>query len=265
MKSIYITTAVLIGIFSTTVAFAQITPNVWSRRVYQREMLKIAGNGAVNRALINKRRGANNTAAPAPKAKKILTATGPTAFKFSAQYIMPAMALKEFEGSPQEKTAVADEIKGFIDSYKNTARQDGFAANDLAFGLLHNFIAGYFAYTNIDCGGKDVFNFKNSPTCRYTDKLTHTNFKTDSAIVEQFRAVLTANQGTAKMSDYDKQLMAESLAVKTALFNKKYTDAVNGGGTTLLEVKQEAGKIIEDLLGSSADKVSVSEEGIQIK
>ena len=258
MKRVFI----LAGLFvvSFTNLNGQITPNIYKSMEYRREIQKIIGKGIINRKILGSSQTNANSNKSAPTATP--TATGTTAFKFSAKYLLPDLILADYQGNARDKIAAAKEISDLIDSYKATAAKDGFPANDLAYSFNFFIIHNLIIYQGVKCTALELGLKGREDSCSI---FTAHNYTLDQerGIYHQFRKTLDT-PATAKMSDGEKQLMAEQIAVKTnELWNRWAAQAARSMTIENYNIKMEAAKNLEDLLQIPANQISVTNDGIK--
>lgn len=252
----------LVAIGLTMILFAesnaQITPNVYKSMEYRREMTKIIGRGLVNQQILGRGANGKNSKSSAPKTQ---VATGATAFKFNDKYLSPDILLANFKRTASEKSKAAQNISEAIDSYKNIAKKDGFPANDLAYSFNFFIIHNLIIYHSVKCTALELGLKGREDSCSI---FTAHNFTLDQerGVYNQFRQVLDSPE-IAKMTDADKQLMAEMIALKIFDIWSRWGELANRPmSIENYNIKMEAAKNLEDFLKIPVKNISATKDGI---
>lgn len=149
-------------------------------------------------------------------------------------------------------------IEQALDLYRKTAANDGFPANDLAYAFEYFVVNNYqvFKYlldiradpevTNID----DPLARLQAIKVRETMKVTLTQAR---AVYEQFRRVLAENPEVEKMTDRQKQEVAERLALATGLSYFRFSQGSQNKSAEQMEKGRKFAQAnLERLFGGAA-------------
>lgn len=186
---------------------------------------------------------------------------GPTEFRHLGSRILP----KRFP-----KPAVSE---SYLELYEKTARDDGFPANDVAYAMAYFVVNSYmtvhdlhrvdYAHDPWAKRGKD--SFERIALMGQKKNMTPTPLQ-ERAVFRQFREELGKNPAIAKMSDGQKQEMAELLAIT---FGANYSDYVNAVGqdeeAAAAKARSQAAANLEKLFGFPAERLLINESGFSWK
>ena len=172
-----------------------------------------------------------------PVAKGVASATQ---FRQGGSVLPRQLAQK----APEDKREqLARFFQTSIDLYQQTARKDGFPANDLAYAMEYFVVNNYHVYHNLVGSPNGV------------------TMGQERAIYGQFQRILGANAGIRKMKDGEKQQATEALAI---MFGMSY-QANQSGDSKLREQSRELSRQgLEKLFGVPVDKIKVTDQGIEI-
>lgn len=230
-----------------------INQSFWSNKAFQT---------AMNNSLRSGGRGRSGTkATPAG-------ATGVTAFRQSA-YLLPK-ALAAMGGSDAKARAKTDQlVKQMLDLYRQTAANDGFPANDLAYAFEYFVVNNYQVYHNLlDIIADPAIARIDDPLARLQAIRVKEQMKVtlpqERVIYDQFRQVLSENAEVKKMTDSQKQEATELLAVMTGMAYMQFSQgSQNRSKDQMEEGRQTARANLERLAGGSAESIRITNNGLE--
>jgi hypothetical protein len=193
----------------------------------------------------------------------------PTKFNHTGSLILPRLLA--------EKSAVtgpADAEQFFaslLNLYEQTARKDGFPANDLAYAFEYFVVNSYMTYHdlhNVDYDkdprvkrGKDSFE---RLTISSQKRLLQVTLTQERAIYNQFKALLSDNPAIRKMTDSEKQQVTELLAIMFGLGYGAYMKGVNSEDEKAIEqARQMARMHLERLTGAPVERIKIDNDGVR--
>ena len=223
-----------------------INQSFWSNKAFQT---------AMNNSLRGTGRGRpNSRTAPAGP-------TGVTAFRQSAD-ILPAA---RGAGDPE----AARLVRQALDLYRKTAASDGFPANDLAYAFEYFVVNNYQIYHHLlDIHADPSVTAIDDPLARLQAIKVKEQMKVtipqERRIYEQFRQVLSENAEIKKMSDRQKQEVAELLALATGVAYMQFSQgSLNRSQQQMQKGREAARTNLEKLLGSPAQNIRITNSGLQ--
>lgn len=228
----------------------------------------------LNNILSNKR--ATDMSQKAMKGKSVGAAKGKTATTATKAAVQPTVFKTSASILPQTLSKGGNnETKFFeslLDLYKQTAAKDGFPANDLAYAAEYFVVNNYHIYNDLM-----ALPYEKDPWAKrgknMTERLTLINQKKqlmvtlyqERAIYDQFRETLGANPQIAKMTDAQKQEMAEMLAITFGVAYTAYMKGIDDDDDRTAEKgRQLAKQGLEKLLGVSVDQIKISNKGLEL-
>jgi hypothetical protein len=254
-------------LFSVTPAAAQImtNPAQWyiNNQIYSTRVF----NGVVANSMLRGRGGRSNRKSPTDSQSK--ATRDYTAFKAAPNASLPKMLSAKSAGNQRETEQILD---SFINLYKQTARKDGFPANDLAYAFQYFVVNNYQIYHDL----VDVPIDKDPRAKRARDgferieflnnkKLLQVSLAQERTIYEQFREVLAANPEIQKMTDAQKQEASELMAIMLGVNFTGYMKGVNDGDEGLTgQARQLAKDGLEKLLGVPIGQIKITSYGLEL-
>lgn len=205
-------------------------------------------------------KGKSGAAGTSPAAASV------TAFKHSGSHILPtALSALNRTDATADKRIVED----LLNLYRQTAINDGFPANDLAYAFEYFVANNYQVYKflldiNADPGIAGI----NDPLARLQAIKVKEQMKVtlpqERAIYDQFRRVLSENAEVKKMTDSQKQEASEILAVLTGMAYLQFSQGSRNRSVAQMEKgRQTARTNLEKLVGVSADNVKITNSGLE--
>ncbi len=259
--------AVLIFIILTgtiSEANAQFYPDSWTlgpNWAYNRAMSDIEiARLAMQGSLYGKTGKAGNQAKS--QSNKKVVATGISAFKADQPYILPKLLAENLQGTKEEQKNLQSALEAGIREYQTDAVKEGYPNNDLAFALTYYAYNNYAIFNAIKpmwvTGGQTQFVVHQAEIYTYQIKGTY----------GQFSRMLRSQDGLKKLTDEQKQQIAEYLAIMTTTLYHAYADVESNLKNDMREVekiKQVAKSNLENLVGVEAEKIRINENGVVVK
>ncbi len=198
------------------------------------------------------------------------TATPPAApavtlFRHSGAPMLPRQL--GAKAGPQAEAYFAS----LIGLYEQTARKDGFPANDLAYALEYFVVNSYMTYHDLHAVGYSKDPWAKRGTDGF-DRIAQMGKKKamqvtayqERAVYQQFRTVLGANAGVGRMTDRQKQEIAELLAITFGLNFKAYMDAITREDEAARETARRQAKAnLEKLTGVPVERIRIEASGLR--
>ena len=205
----------------------------------------------------------------AAKASGAPAARGLTMFTSSGQDIMPQKLAASM--SPKDAANARAMFQMFLANYETTARNDGFPANDLAYGLSFHVVNNYLVYNDLqnkDPREKELMKASGDPLLAlqhsYSKQANAVNSTAERAVYEQVKKVLEAAPQTRQMSDREKQEATEMLAILTVGNYYQYEQAGKANDVrAFTKARQAAGESLKKLFGVEPDRIKISAKGVQ--
>jgi hypothetical protein len=205
----------------------------------------------------------NSPAAPASK-----PVPEPTKFNHTGQLILPKLLAEKAAGAGQQNAEQF--FASLLSLYEQTARKDGFPANDLAYAFEYFVVNTYMTYHHLHDvpyekdprvkHGKDMFD---RLTLSNEKKLLKVTMLQEQAVYQQFKSVLSDNPAIAKLSDREKQELTELLAIMFGVDYMAYMKGVNSEDDKAIEqARQIAGKYLERITGVAVERIKINESGV---
>jgi len=233
--------------------------------------------GMINREILKqslpKRRSVRKTRtrskrATTPKAPKksslaLLTPKGKTRFQMG-QLIIANRFYQNSAGTEQQRTQGYNKLKAHWDRYISTANKDGFPPYDLAYALEYYLVTNYLAYSDYydpNKGSKRSNETQEMFQRRIGNEIT---IPVEEKIYWQFKSFMEKSDFLNKLSDQEKQLLAESLITVTGNSWEIYRENYNGNSAQKKQAMKTAEANLTNLLGFSPEKLIFFEEGFTL-
>jgi hypothetical protein len=189
------------------------------------------------------------------------TATSPLAKTLAGKASDPA-------GAESAKSMV----KAARELYRKTARERGFPPNDLAFAFGYFVINNYLIAKNLvelppdkDPDARKARDGFERIEILGNKKPLRVTPDHERAVYNQFKSLLNENATVRKMTDTQKQEVAETFALMVAVNYARYMEGVNSGDDAVIEEARRAARQgLEKLLGVPAGKITLSYKGLEI-
>jgi hypothetical protein len=257
-------------IFSAAPAAGQImsNPSQWyiNNQIYSTRVF----NGLVANSMLRKS-GKGKTGQNPVKSGNSKGTADYTVFKESPNSSLAKLFAGKAGGGQNQREA-QQLFDSFISLYKQTARKDGFPANDLAYAFEYFVVNNYHIYHDL----MDLPPDKDPRTRRARDgfdrinilnqkKLLQVTLSQERAIYNQFKTLLAASPEVQKMTDAQKQEAAELFAILFGVNYTGYMKGINDGDEELTEqARQMARQGLEKLLGVSVGQIKITSYGLEL-
>lgn len=205
--------------------------------------------------------GAASAAEPARDVTRFATAAAPR---------MPAQLAAREGGDAAVKREAEARYLRHLDTYRATARKDGFPADDLAYAYQYFVVNHYQIHHDL----VDV-PLEQDPRLRQArdgfarieaaaqKRQLQVSPLQERAVYQQFRAQLAASPEVRRMNDVQKQEAAELLAISLGVVFEGYTAGLARGDDALAQRSREAARgALEKLLGRPIARIRIDERGI---
>jgi len=260
----------LLGLSATApAAGAQImsNPGQWytNNQIYSMRVF----NGVVGNSLLGKGAKKGGKAAPGGAKKKAAPAAAdPTVYKESAARSLAKTLAKKTANPAEAEKAFAS----FLQLYRQTARKDGFPANDLAYAFEYFVVNNYqIAHDLVDLpidkdprARRAIDGFDRIAILGEKRTLQVTAYQ-ERAVYDQFRALLRDNPQVRAMTDAQKQEATELLAILVGVNFNAYLKGINAENEQAADAgRRMAREGIEKLLGAPLDKVRITNTGVAV-
>ena len=226
-------------------------------------------NGVVGNSLLGKGAKKGGKAAPGGAKKKAAPAAAdPTVYKESAARSLAKTLAKKTANPAEAEKAFAS----FLQLYRQTARKDGFPANDLAYAFEYFVVNNYqIAHDLVDLpidkdprARRAIDGFDRIAILGEKRTLQVTAYQ-ERAVYDQFRALLRDNPQVRAMTDAQKQEATELLAILVGVNFNAYLHGVNAENEQAADAgRRMAREGLEKLLGAPLDKVRITNTGVAV-
>jgi hypothetical protein len=207
-------------------------------------------------------KGAKNAA---PKVEIDYTAFKENSNNSLAKIIAPKLT------NERERTETRQMFDNAINMYKETAKKDGFPANDLAYAFEYFIVNNYNIYHDLvevpyekDPRAKRGVDSFERITIMSEKKLLMIKPYQEAAVYQQFKVVLAENPNVQKMTDAQKQQATEMFAVILGVNFAAYMQGINDEDEKMIETAHKTAKQgLEKLFGVSIEKIKIGSEGVE--
>ncbi len=266
----------LLGLILSISARAQITINPVQDYINKTTILNniLSNKRAVEmsqKTQTNGKTGGSGKAGGANSAKAGPVAD-PTLFNRAASgYLMPARLAGASGGDAAKQRESEKFFASLLGLYEQTAKKDGFPANDLAYAMEYFIVNMYLTYHDLHDvpyekdprvkRGKDMF-----------DRLTIINEKKllmvspyqERAVYNQIKGLLSQNPDIQKLTDQQKQEVTEVLAIMFGINYTAYMKGVNAEDARMIEQAHQSAKShLEQLLGKPIGQIKIGNNGLE--
>ena len=258
----FVIAASSVNVFSQVVYIPQLDPvrmqiqNELVRQMVLAEALK--GKGAKSGAAATK-------AAPA--------AVDYTVFKPRAENYLPQLLAQSVKGNANEQREAERFFNSQIELYEQTAAYYRYPASDVAYALEYFISNNYEIYYDLVPfprdkdpylkRAKNLFDEMALVSQKKSDKVSSIQ---DRAMYFQIKDMLSAKPEFRKLTNEQKQMMTETLAIKLGIIFGKYTNAVNDNDEQAIEqAHKEARENLESLLGVPLERIKILDDGLRFQ
>jgi hypothetical protein len=237
-----------------------INNQIYSTRVF---------NGVVANSMLRRKGAGNNrTGQNTAKTSNKTTVNNYTTFKAAPNNSLP----KQLSGKSANRGETEQILDSFVNLYKQTARKDGFPANDLAYAFEYFVVNNYQIYHDLvelpadkDPRAKRARDGFEKIQILNEKKLQQVSLGQERTIYNQFREVLAANADIQEMTGAQKQEASELLAIMFGVNFAGYMKGINDGDDKLTEqARQLAKEGLEKLLGVPITQVKITNNGLEL-
>jgi hypothetical protein len=213
----------------------------------------------------NRGRSSKGAKTAAPKVEIDYTAFKENSNNSLAKIIAPKLT------NDRERAETGQMLDNAINMYKETAKKDGFPANDLAYAFEYFVVNNYNIYHDLvevpyekDPRAKRGVDSFERITIMSEKKLRMIKPHQESAVYQQFKAVLAANPNVQKMTDAQKQQATEVFAVMLGVNFAAYMQGINDEDEKTIETAHQTAKQgLEKLFDVSIEKIKIGSEGVE--
>ena len=219
MRSLSVT-LLAASVFVTASARAQMMANPVQDYINKTTLLNNILSNARATDMSQRAQIKGSAAAPAAPGSATGASVAPTSFRHAGRSLLPAQLAARAAGTAEQKRQAEQFFESQLELYNRTATNDRFPANDLAYAMEYLIVNSYMVYHDLH----DVPYEKDSRVKRGKDSfdriaiinqkkaLKPTPLK-ERAVYIQLQHTLAANPRVARLSDREKQEMAETLAI----------------------------------------------------
>jgi hypothetical protein len=196
--------------------------------------------------------------------------TAPTQFQPVGESVLPKVLAERAGGEPLRQQEAERFFQSLISQYEQTAQNDGFPANDLAYAMEYLIVNGYMIYHDLH----DVPYEKDPRVKRGQDsferlqimaekKALRPTITQERAVYHQIQVALAANPEVHQLTDRQKQELTELLAIMLGVNLSAYLNGVNTENERMITQVREATKAhLERLLGVPMTRIRIDESGL---
>ncbi len=220
----------------------------------------------------SKGKSTNPTAGNSTSRTNSVTLPEPTIFTHTGGSLLPKLLAGKSAVTTAEQLKAEQFFISLLNLYEGTARKDGFPANDLAYAFEYFVVNSYMTYHDLHDvdydkdprvkRGKDMFD---RLTLINEKKLLKVSLSQERAIYNQFKTLLAGNPEVLKMTDGQKQELAELLAI---MFGVQYTAYIKGVNREdekgIEQARQMAKQYLEKLIGVPVERIKIGDNGLRM-
>ena len=192
-----------------------------------------------------------------------------THFKDNGRNVITEMFAREAEFRNVDKMMAASLMNRSITYYLTTSMQDQFEAHDLTWAMVYFLDLSYLTFNDANRPGKSTTN------------LTGVSPQISFKIYQKLHKVLAEDPKIKNMSDLEKQIATENLAIMAGTTSFQYVALIDPSSYTNLAnglygraetpqekenkisaVKRQAGQNLEKIFGVPASSIKIDETGV---
>lgn len=231
-------------------------PNwVYNQAMNNLEISRIAMQGELLSQMTRETRAASKNS----RRSAVRSATGPTAFKINRSLILPSEISQKFKGTPKEKAQLKANLEAVINDYASRVTISGYPANDLSMAFTYHIFKNYLIYKSVrpmwKKGGQMQYNVSRFSVYENDVKGTYL----------QVSKFLSKQPAVKKMSDHEKQKIAEYLAISSTLMYLVFRIAEPRRDNDMKQMehlRNLAADNLREVTGMKADRLVVSNRGL---
>jgi len=225
-------------------------------------------NGVISNSLLRGGKKPGKATPSKSTAKKDAPAS--TTFRESPNHSLVKKLAKQVGGANPAEAEKA--FRSFLDLYRQTARKDGFPANDLAYAFEYFVVNNYHLCNDLldlppdkDPQARRARDGFERITILSDKRLQQVSVFQERAIYNQFKQILSDSPEVRKMTDAQKQEAAELMAVMVGVNFATYMKGINGEDeATAEQARRMAREGLEKLLGVPAARVKITHRGLEL-
>lgn len=212
-----------------------------------------AGSGKSGRAAVSKSR----STAARPKIKSA------TDFTSTADWILPERLSRAMGKTPAQISEIKQRLGSFLHTYETLAANDNVSPDDLSYGLAFFIVNNYVVVND----SKEINPALKSKSDESTiNKKAAFSDAVQKIIRKQVKDSLTSNPAIAKLTDRQKQEFTEMLVIVTVTNYYMYEIAGKSGtAENFAQARNETRQLLEKILGVPADKIKITENGLEFR
>lgn len=204
---------------------------------------------------------------PRPAAEAKAT---PTQFKPGGAPFLPSRLAGSAGASAAQRQEAETYFRSLLTQYEETAQHDGFPANDVAYAMEYLLVNGYMIYHDLH-----EVPYEKDPTVKRTsDPLERLQLMAqkrarkptlgeERAVFAQFQVALAAKPEMQKMSDQQKQELAELLAITLGMDLTAYLKALNAEDEAQIAQARASTKAhLETFFAMPIDAIKIGAKGL---
>jgi hypothetical protein len=195
----------------------------------------------------------------------------PTRFTHAGGALLPPLLAGKSGVAAAERLEAERFFVSLLKLYEQTARKDGFAANDLAYAFEYFVVNSYLTYHDlhdVDYNkdprvkrGKDMFD---RLTIINEKKLLKVTLSQERAVYQQFKTLLAENPEVRAMTDRQKQELSELLAIMFGVQYTAYMKGINSEDEKGIEqARRMAKEYLEKLIGVPVERIKIDNNGLR--
>jgi hypothetical protein len=193
-----------------------------------------------------------------------------TKFNPTPRPLLPRLLAERSANTPTSQREAEQFFTSLVGLYEQTARKDGFPANDLAYAFEYFIVNSYMTYHDLhDVAydkdprvkrGKDMFD---RLTIISEKKLLKVTLDQERAVYDQIKTLLAGNPEVQRMTDQKKQELTELLVIMFGVNYTAYIKGVNSEDERLIgQARQTAKGYLERVIGVPVERIRISNEGL---
>ncbi|HYP07070.1 MAG TPA: DUF6683 family protein [Bryobacteraceae bacterium] len=229
----------------------------------------------LNNILSNARATAMSQQAQTGGAKSAATPTTPAAeltqYPAPVTPVLPKLLAERIGATPSDRRRAEQQFSSLIQLYQDTAKKDGFPANDLAYALNYFVVNTYMTVHDLHDvpyekdprvkRGKDMFE---RLTIINEKKVLKPSSHQEQALYAQFKSALAQNPSVRSMTDRQKQELTELVAILFGMNFTMYMNGVNKEDESLAaQARQTAATYLEKITGAPVARIRIDAEGLR--
>jgi hypothetical protein len=259
--------------FGANAAIAQLLTNPVQDYINRTNLLNSILSNSRATAMSQQRQTEANRP-PQATGPRASVAVEPTKFTRAATGFLLPKVLAEKSAPDEARRQQSEQLfTSLIELYEQTAKKDGFPANDLAYAFEYFVVNTYMTAHDLhDVAyekdprvkrGRDMFE---RLTIINQKKLLRVTLDQEHAIYGQLKDQLARVTAVQQMTDAQKQEVTELLAIMFGLNLRSYMDGVNREDDRATEqARQVARSYLEKITGAPVDRIAIGADGLRLQ